>query len=341
MSVLAAGPAAGARAPRRFAVYAWWVLAFNILVVLWGAYVRASGSGAGCGSHWPLCNGVVVPRSPGLATLIEFTHRITSGLALALVAGLAAWAFRAFPRRHPARLGAVLSLAFILSEALIGAGLVLFEHVAKNASTARAWSLSAHLVNTLTLLACLALTAWWASGGPPVKLHGRDAWSAIATLAVLVVLGISGALAALGDTLFPPASLAAGLRQDFSPAAHLFVRLRLLHPFIAAAAGCWLLVYALTLALRLKAAPARMLAWLVAAAVIGQLLAGVVNVLLLAPVWMQIVHLLLADLLWIGLVLLCARRLSAEGAIVSSTPPAPPDTRRSARSPQPPRASAR
>ena len=165
MSVLAAGPAAGTRAPRRFAAYAWCVLAFNILVVLWGAYVRASGSGAGCGSHWPLCNGEVVPRSPALATIIEFTHRVTSGLALALVAGLVAWAFRAFPRRHPARLGAVLSLAFILSEALIGAGLVLFEHVAKNASTARAWSLSAHLVNTLTLLACLALTAWWASGG--------------------------------------------------------------------------------------------------------------------------------------------------------------------------------
>jgi heme A synthase len=312
MSVLTAGGAAGTAARRRFAAYAWGVLAFNILVVLWGAYVRASGSGAGCGSHWPLCNGEVMPRSPALATIIEFTHRITSGLALALVAGLVAWAFRAFPKRHPARLGAVLSMAFIVSEALIGAGLVLFEHVAKNASTARAWSLSAHLVNTLTLLACITLTAWWASGGAPVRVRGAAAWSALASLAVLVLLGVSGALAALGDTLFPARSLAAGLRQDFSPAVHLFVRLRLLHPFLAAAAGSWLLFYAAGQALRQPQAPVRLLAWFVTAAVIGQLLAGVANVLLLAPVWMQIVHLLLADVLWIGLVLLSARRLSAE-----------------------------
>jgi len=210
------------------------------------------------------------------------------------------------------RLGAILSLAFILSEALIGAGLVLFEHVAKNASIARAWSLSAHLVNTLTLLACIALTAWWASGGAPVRVRGRAAWPAVASLAVLVLLGVSGALAALGDTLFPASSLAAGLRQDFSPAVHLFVRLRLLHPFIAVAAGSWLLFYALSQAFRLREVRARQLAWMVAGAVFAQLLAGMTNIVLLAPVWMQIFHLLLADILWISLVLLSARLLSAE-----------------------------
>src|SRR5205823_14114862 len=119
------------------------------------------GSGAGCGNHWPLCNGQMVPLSPTLNTIIEFTHRVTSGIDLAMVALLVIWAFRAFPRHHPARLGAVLSAVFLMTEALIGAALVLLEHVAKNQSSARAYSLSAHLINTLTLLACLTLTVWW------------------------------------------------------------------------------------------------------------------------------------------------------------------------------------
>src|ERR1044071_4013704 len=118
----------------RFARYAWGVLAYNVAVVLWGAYVRATGSGAGCGNHWPLCNGEVTPHSPAIATLIEFTHRATSGISLALVGLLVVWAFRAYPRRHRVRLGAALSLVFLLTEALIGAALVLLEHVAKNTS---------------------------------------------------------------------------------------------------------------------------------------------------------------------------------------------------------------
>src|SRR4051812_28142504 len=98
--------------------------------MLWGAYVRASGSGAGCGAHWPLCNGVVLPPSPQLGTVIEFTHRLTSGLSLALVLLLAIWTFRAFPRGDRMRKAAGLSLFFVISEALIGAGIVLLKLVA-------------------------------------------------------------------------------------------------------------------------------------------------------------------------------------------------------------------
>src|ERR1022692_3576281 len=97
---------------RRFALYAWSVLAYNIAVVLWGAFVRATGAGAGCGKHWPLCNGEMLPRSPSLNTIVEFTHRVTSGIDLLLVALLVFWAFRAFPPRHAVRLGALLSAAF-------------------------------------------------------------------------------------------------------------------------------------------------------------------------------------------------------------------------------------
>src|SRR5574337_582113 len=110
----------------RFAKFAWGVLAYNVGVILWGAYVRATGSGAGCGGHWPTCNGQAIPMAPSVTTLIEYSHRLSSGLALILVAAMLAWAFRAYPKKHPARLGAVLSAIFIVTEALVGAGLVLF-----------------------------------------------------------------------------------------------------------------------------------------------------------------------------------------------------------------------
>ena len=309
MPVLTESLAAVPAAERRFALFAWGVLAYNLGVVMWGAYVRATGSGAGCGSHWPLCNGQALPRTPALATVIEFTHRITSGLDLLLVAGLLAWGFRAFPKGHVVRLGAVLSTVFLIAEALLGAGLVLFEHVAKNASITRAWSLSAHLVNTLTLLACLTLTAWWASGGGRLRLRGPALGPALIGLAALMLTGVSGAIAALGDTLFPVKSLAEGWSADFAGSAHLFVRLRVLHPFVAVAGGAWILYYAVALAVSGTDEWLRRFAWSAAFLVMAQLLAGVMNLLLLAPVWMQLLHLLLADLLWIALVLAAARRM--------------------------------
>jgi heme A synthase len=299
--------------PKAFTRYAAAVLAYNLLVVLWGAYVRATGSGAGCGNHWPLCNGQVFPQSAFAATLIEFTHRASSGIDLVLVAALVVWAFRGFPRGHLVRLGATLSAVFLATEALIGAALVKLEHVAHNASVGRAYSLSTHSINTLTLLACLALTVWWARGGGRLRFRGRAAWLAIPAVALVVLAGISGAIAALGDTLFPATSLAAGFQQDFDPAASIFLRLRLFHPLLAVAAAGWLVFSAATLARRPSS---KRYAWAVLVLVGGQVAAGGLNLFLLAPVWLQMVHLLLADLVWISLVLLLASALqdSAETA---------------------------
>lgn len=308
----------------RFARYAWAVLAWNVVVVLWGAYVRASGSGAGCGSHWPLCNGVVVPRSAELATLIEFTHRVTSGAALLLVAGLFVWAWRAAPRRSPVRVAAGAALVFMLGEALIGAWLVLFELVAHNASLTRAVSLAAHLLNTFLLLGSLALTAWWASRGAPARWRGPApaAWAfGLGALATLVV-GMSGAIAALGDTLFPSGSLAEGFRADLSPTAHLLVRLRVLHPTLAIAAGVWLLVLGVAAA-RAGEPGSRVLGRTLGALVLVQWLAGGVNLVLLAPVALQLVHLALADLVWIVLVLLAASVLAPARVRVAAEAPEP------------------
>lgn len=308
-----------------YAKYAWGVLFYNLFVILWGAYVRASGSGAGCGSHWPLCNGEILPRQPQLETLIEFTHRMMSGIALLLVLGLFLWAWRSFPRRHPVRLGATLSMVFIITEALVGAGLVLFELVAENDSSARAIWMAAHLVNTLLLLATLTLTVWWASGGKAIDLNqqGPIGWLLLIGLIGTIILGISGAITALGDTLFPARSLAEGLSQDTSPTAHFLIRLRLLHPTIAVMTGAYLIIVTGWIASRNRSDTARRLARLLSGIVVIQLAAGVLNVYLLAPIWMQILHLFLADAVWITLILFTASVLSRDRLAQESVVPQP------------------
>jgi heme A synthase len=293
---------------RRYAAYAWGVLAFNVAVILWGAVVRATGSGAGCGNHWPLCDGQVLPRDPAIATIIELSHRLTSGVALLLVLGLAVGAWRRFPAGHPVRLGGALSLTFILTEALIGAGLVLFEYVAADTRVARGFWVAGHLLNTFLLVGSLTLTAWWAAGGARLRIAGRGG-VAIALLAALVgmlVLGMSGAVTALGDTLFPVSSLAEGEAQTFSESAHLFVRLRIWHPTLAVVVGAVVVVAALLAARRGREELTRRAANAAIVLFAVQLAVGVVNVWLLAPVGLQILHLLLTDLIWIALVLLAA-----------------------------------
>jgi heme A synthase len=296
----------------RFAKYAWVVLAYNLLVIVWGAYVRASSSGAGCGSHWPLCNGEIIPRTPTIKTLVEFSHRLSSGVALLLVVGMVVWALRAFTRKHPARKFAAWAMFFMLMEAAIGAGLVLFEFVAENKSIARALWMSAHLVNTFLLVGMLALTAWVATTEERFTLRGQGAlnWLLLAAIVSVLILGVSGAVTALGGTLFPVTSLAEGLKQDLSPTAHVLIRLRFFHPFIALGVGALLIITAwLVKAWRGGVWTQRWATWLIAGVLI-QLLAGLVNLLLHAPVWLQLVHLLLSDVIWIALVLLAATALA-------------------------------
>ncbi len=289
---------------RSFSRFAWCVLGYDVAVIAWGALVRATGSGAGCGQHWPTCNGEVVPRSATAQTLVEYTHRATSGIALALVIVLALWARRAFRRGHPARTAAALSLFFLVTEALLGAGLVLFGWVAADASAGRGWAMALHLANTFLLLAALSLTAGLsrpaAAGAEssPGALPGL----LLAGLVATTLAGVTGAIAALGDTLFPASSFAAGLRQELGGGSVL-LRLRLLHPFVAGGAAL-LLVAGVHRAARARRERDGRRAAAVATALVGvEVVAGAANVLLLAPVWLQVVHLVLADLVWISSVL--------------------------------------
>jgi len=287
---------------RRFAWFAWAVLGFNLLVILWGALVRASKSGEGCGDHWPLCNGVVIPHAAQIATIIEFTHRASTGIAFFSVLAMAIWAFRAF-RGEPVSRAASASLFFIVTEALLGAGLVLFKYVGADQSAGRAIYLSAHLVNTLLLLAAMALTAWWASGHGAIERSGSNTTALGLALLAALIIAVTGAMTALSDTLYPVSSLHTGFAADFSSASPMLVRLRILHPVIAVAASVYIVITAAS------TTGAQRLSRIVIALVATQIAAGMLNIWLLAPIWLQLVHLLLADLLWIALVLLTASAL--------------------------------
>jgi heme A synthase len=297
---------------RAFFWYAIGVLIYNVGVILWGAFVRATGSGAGCGSHWPTCNGQVIPRAPAVETMIEFSHRVTSGIAGLLVLAMFIWAFRLFGKGHPVRLGATLALVFIIIESLVGAGLVLFGLTGDNSSVARAVVIAIHLVNTFMLLAGLTLTPWWSAGAPPIRLAGQGQvlWLLSVAIVGALLLGASGAVTALGDTLFPVATLREGIARDFATDAHFLERLRVIHPAIAIVLGLYLAVMAQIVRRLRPGATTRRMAFTLGALYGVQLIVGMINVRLLAPVWMQMIHLLLADAVWIALVLLAAAALA-------------------------------
>lgn len=290
--------------------FAWFVLGYNVLVVLWGSVVRATGSGGGCGAHWPLCNGAVVPQLAQFHTLVEFTHRMMSGAALILIALLLVWVWRSTGKGYLARWASVAAMVLVLNEAVLGALLVLLRLVEHNDSAARGVYLSFHFANTLLLLGSLTLAAEFLSR-PRLRAsthlrHGALALPALGILATLVV-GVSGSLAALGDTLFPTTSLAGAFQQDFSGKASLLLRLRWMHPASAAVAAVfvlWLVVLSLRGSAASASPRARSLAIAVLCALAVQLALGIADVLLLAPTWIQILHLFGADVFWILLLLL-------------------------------------
>ena len=302
-----------------FAKFAWFTLAYNILVILWGVFLRASKSGDGCGQHWLTCQGEVIPSAPELKTIIEFSHRMTTGPAFLFVLILAIWAFRKFAKGHPARATAMISLFFIVTEALVGAGLVLTGNTAETLTDARPFWAIGHLLNTFTLLVFLALTAWFASGERKLSIEGRTKQLVLIALGVIAVLfvGTSGSVAALSHMLFPSETLTAGIAQDFSAGSNMLLRLRLSHPILSILTSVYLLFLGGWLKSASDGNPA-VTRWsnYLSILVLIQIAFGAATLLTLAPIVMQIGHLLLADLIWISLVLLSANFLSKPTAIL-------------------------
>lgn len=287
---------------RPFATFAWLLTGYTVIVILWGAFVRATGSGAGCGSHWPLCNGEVIPHSPGIETLIEFGHRLSSGLLGLLVLALVIAAFRLFPKGDKVRKAAMWTLFFIVSESLLGAGLVTFEWVAANDSEERVYVMAFHLINTFLLLAVTTLTAWFASGGDAPTFRDRPKLAIPLLLAILgvMIVGSSGAITALGDTLV----LTEGVRPEDSPVVARLVASRFYHPTIA------IIVFFLAAFVTRKN---KTYGHPLIALFLAQLALGAINVYLRAPIWIQLVHLAVSDAIWILLILVTAITLSTAG----------------------------
>jgi len=291
---------------RRFTRFAVATLIFTVGVVLYGAVVRATGSGAGCGSHWPTCAGDIVPVSGSAERFVEFGHRASSGVALLLVAILVVWAVRTRFPGDPVRWAAIAAGILIVNEALIGAALVLFEWVADDASVGRAVSITVHLVNTFLLLAALTLTAWWSSGRPAPTVGGNRSTRRLVLLGAigLILVGAAGAITALGDTLFPP--------DESIGSGNFLVRLRWVHPILAVGVAGYLLYLS-----RVLEVPEWMRSALGSLVVI-QVAAGLINVALSAPVWMQVVHLLLADAIWIVFVVSASAALATRSELVTA-----------------------
>ena len=300
-------PSSASPALRRFA---WGVLAYFIAVILWGTLVRATGSGAGCGNHWPLCNGTVMQHSASVETLIEFTHRLTSGLSLFSVLGLLVWTYKGTARGHLARAAAVTSVGFTVVEAILGALLVKLGLTAQSQSPLRPAYLALHLTNTLLLLAALTLTAHLLSrrkGYLRGSIRVVAPFGAIAAVAVVMIVGVTGSLAALGDTLFPASSLGQALAQDFSATSGWLVRWRWTHPTVAFLSSIFLIWILVRAAHRSAHWDNRGLSALVLILLAAQYVLGVMDVFMLAPLWLQVAHLLGADVLWVALVVLTAR----------------------------------
>lgn len=300
----------------RFTTFAWIFVAYLILVILFGAWVRITHSGAGCGDHWPTCHGEIIPIAPSTETVIEYTHRVTSGFCGILGIFLMIWAFKIWGATRVFWASAV-TFAFICFEGAIGAGLVLAELVAQNDSVARAVVIALHLANTLMLTGSAALVAWWSaidSGHRKETQTPPESWARnraliLGGVVLLIATSMSGAVTALGDTLFPVdptlgEGLFARVRDDLSAANHFLVRLRIAHPIIAIFSAIYLLGVSVALKQTLENASVRRLANVVFGIVILQTLIGFLNVGLYAPGWLQLTHLLVAQALWIALVLL-------------------------------------
>ncbi len=294
---------------KAFTRYAVIFLGYMLLVILFGAWVRITGSGDGCGANWPDCHGEFIPRDllDEHSTLIEYTHRVTSGILGPMVLLLVFWAKKRFGSKHPVFWASIVTLIFIIIESLIGAALVMGELVADDDSVGRAVMISVHLVNTMALTGSAALVAWWSTGKPLPKWREKTRLTVLLLVALggLLLTNASGAITALGDTLFPTdptigEGLFAAVRDDLSSANHFLVRLRVIHPVVAVITVLYIM--ALTWVIRLRDVTDLVDRWagFTLALVIAQTLIGVVNIMLAAPGWIQLIHLLFAQFVWIS-----------------------------------------
>lgn len=312
-----------------FNKFAWFVLAYNILVIAWGAFVRASFSGDGCGKNWPLCDGQLIPTNASVHRLIEFSHRASSGLVLVLTGAMFIWSFKAFKKGEQGRKASFFSFFFTISEALLGLGLVWFKLVAHDESVFRAVAMSAHLTNTLLLLASVTIAAISVPApGEGLEVRLRNQGAALYAIGFgalcIIALGISGAISALGHTVEPSDNV---IQAALAPGANYLNRLPPLHPLIAVSVGVYLLLMGGWLIHRRPSEKVKNMVQWTMIAYVAQLALGLLNIAIRAPIWLQLIHLAAADWLWITFILTAVTALSSgaaerqvDSAALGSTP---------------------
>lgn len=277
----------------------WLLVGYTILIIIWGAWVRLSGSGDGCGDHWPLCNGQMIPEAAPTKTLIELSHRVSTALYGIFVLIQIIATRRVFPKGHPSRFWSLMTLLFTITEALIGRSLVKEGLVNTSEDLSRLIVMPLHLVNTSLLLFSGVMTAESLKYGEFLKraFSREDTKRWILYLVSLVIILSTGAIAALGSHLAPSESLLQGLSKDLSTDSHLAVRLRLLHPFFALGLPLFL---ALFMPLSISGRPTTSQGlWYrrFGIAVLVALSIGIGTLVLLAPLWLKVTHLLMTNLL--------------------------------------------
>lgn len=282
----------------------WTVVAYTILVIIWGAWVRISHSGDGCGDTWPLCQGEFIPAaSAAKKTWIEHFHRVMSGLfGIVIIAGYF-YIRRTFSQGHPIRWAALASLILTITEALLGAKLVLSGLVGTNASMMRSLIMGLHFLNSALLVASVTLTALFSQH---LQWRRRSIKQIIQTrvlnrlpivaLALFIFLGATGTIAALSTTLFPSTSLLEGFTKDFSDQSHMLLRLRALHPTMGIFAGVALAIMFLLVGETTDKSEHRVrrLSHLVAGVTSAAIVVGTVTLLWLSPLPLRLTHLALA-----------------------------------------------
>ena len=268
-------------------------LLLSIASILAGAFVRATGSGDGCGATWPTCKGKIIPALSDTSELIEFSHRSVSGVLLVVTLIIFAKT-RKFQKDSLVRIVTNYLTFFVIFEALIGAVIVIFEWVGLNSSLPRIIAVPIHLVNTFGLLGSYAILYKILQDDlQNIKNMFNKNFLLISSLFLLS--GATGSITALADVLFPSASFVEGFLADFDRTSEVLTRLRILHPIISSILSIVLYVYATGIRKKYNVSvkPLQIL-------ILITVFLGVINVLSNIVLPLSILHLAIADFLWIS-----------------------------------------
>ena len=314
-------------ADSRISILSWTTLWLTVAVVIGGALVRATDSGAGCGESWPICGGQIIPEIGNYHTAIEISHRLMTGLLGMVLVTLFLLVRRQYDKTHRLRRAVFAAGVLLIIESLLGASLVIFGWVEFDASIARLIVVPIHLVNTFLLVAAMVLVAFFAGGGRGFRVDLSKTLDKViaACLGIVLVIGATGALNALADTLIKSDALRPAAGDEVQVTEAVLRQIRTIHPFVAIIGGLalYMLVRFLTAGagkrVRLLGVGVQGIIWV-------QFIVGLLNIALNVPLEIQLIHLFVADVLWILVVLisfhLLADRNTAMTDEVSVTEPA-------------------